>query len=46
VPAGIDMSTEADDIVGIRYQATTGEDAEDLMCDIVRGRVRELARAL
>jgi hypothetical protein len=45
-PAGNGVSTEADDIVGICYQATTGEDAEDLMCAVVRRWVRELARAL
>jgi hypothetical protein len=26
MPAGKNMSTEAEDIVGIRHQATTGED--------------------
>jgi hypothetical protein len=45
-PAGNDVNTEADDIVGIRYQATTGEDAEDSMCAVFRSRVREVARAL
>jgi hypothetical protein len=37
-PAGKNVSTEAEDIVGIRHQATTGEDAagvEDLVCSIV-----------
>jgi hypothetical protein len=37
---------KVEDIVGIRYQSTTGEDVEDLMCVAVRSRVRELARAL
>jgi hypothetical protein len=47
--AGKDVSTEAEDIVEIRYQATTGEDIanrEELGCAVVRSRVRELVRAL
>jgi hypothetical protein len=28
-PAGKNMSTEAEDVVGIRHQATTGEDTAD-----------------
>jgi hypothetical protein len=37
-PAGKNVSTEAEDIVGIRHQATTGEDianCEDFMCAVV-----------
>jgi hypothetical protein len=37
---------EAEDIVGIRYQATTDEDMEELMCVIVRSVVRGLVRVL
>jgi hypothetical protein len=40
---------EAEDITGIRYEATNGEDIahiEDLASVVVRIRVRELARAL
>jgi hypothetical protein len=42
-------TTKAKDIVGIRYQATTGEDTadwEDLSCAIVNRKVSELAWAL
>jgi hypothetical protein len=45
-PAGNDVNNEKDDIVGICYPATTGEDTEDLedlACAVVRSRVRELA---
>jgi hypothetical protein len=41
--SGKDVSTEAEDIVGIRYQATIGE---DLACAVVRSRVREMVRGL
>jgi hypothetical protein len=37
-PAGKNGSTEAEDIIGIHHQATTGEDTaglEDLVCPIV-----------
>jgi hypothetical protein len=40
---------EAEDIVGILYQAMTGEDvtnSEDFACAVVRSRVHELPRAL
>jgi hypothetical protein len=45
-PASKDVSTEAKDIVGIRYLATASEDIEDSVCAVVRSRVRELARTL
>jgi hypothetical protein len=48
-PAGENVSAEAEDIVAILYQATTGKDIinlEDLACPVVRSRVRELARVL
>jgi hypothetical protein len=48
-PASKNVSTEADDIVGIHHQATTGEDTahwEDLVGAVVNGRVCELATAL
>jgi hypothetical protein len=48
-PVGKEVSAEAEDIVGIRYQATTGEDVvswEDLACAVVRIKVRKLVRAL
>jgi hypothetical protein len=32
-------STEAEDIISIRCQATRGEDKEDLVCAIVRSNV-------
>jgi hypothetical protein len=38
-------NTEADDIVGIRCQATPNEDIEDIVCATVRGNVCELAIA-
>jgi hypothetical protein len=44
-PAGKKVSTEAENIVGIRHQATTGEDTEDwedLVCAVVKCRVCEL----
>jgi hypothetical protein len=37
--ASKNLSTEAEDIVGVRHQATTGEDIdnrEDFMCAVVR----------
>jgi hypothetical protein len=37
------------DIIGMRYQAATGEDIadrKDFVCAAVRSRVRELVRAL
>jgi hypothetical protein len=43
-PAGKKLSTEEEDIVGIRQQATTGEDTED--CAVVNCRVCELTIAL
>jgi hypothetical protein len=48
-PAGKNVSTEADDIVRIRHQATTGEDTsdwEDVLRAVVKCRVYELAIAL
>jgi hypothetical protein len=45
-PAGKNVSTEADDIVEICHQATTGEDisdCEDLLRAVVNCRVCELA---
>jgi hypothetical protein len=48
-PAGKNMSLEAEDIVEIRHQATTGEDTadwEDLVRAVVNCRVCELAIAL
>jgi hypothetical protein len=47
-PAGKDVSMEAEDIVGICYQGTTGEDTadwEDLVHAVVNCRVCELAIA-
>jgi hypothetical protein len=38
--------TEAEDIVGIRYQATASEDIEDLVCAVLRNRLRKLVTAL
>jgi hypothetical protein len=43
-PAGNVVSTEAEDIVEIRYPATTGE--ESLASAVVRSLVSELAKAL
>jgi hypothetical protein len=45
------LNAEAKDIVGIRYQAMTGEDTaskniEDMASVVVRSRVRELPRVL
>jgi hypothetical protein len=37
---------EAEDSVGIRYQATTGEDIEDLAIVVMRSLVCELMGAL
>jgi hypothetical protein len=37
---------KAEDTVGIRYQATTDEDQEDLASAVVITRLRELVRAL
>jgi hypothetical protein len=48
-PASKDVNTETEDIVGIRHQATTGEDtadSEDLVHDVVNCRLCELAIAL
>jgi hypothetical protein len=48
-PAGKGVSTDAEDIVEIRHQATTGEDTancEDLPCAVMRSSVCELVRAL
>jgi hypothetical protein len=48
-PAGKSVNTEAENIVGIRYQATTGEDTadrEDPVRAIVNCRVCGLAIAL
>jgi hypothetical protein len=45
----MDISTEAEDFVEICYQAMTGKDTanwEDLVCAVVRSRVRELVAAL
>jgi hypothetical protein len=44
-PGGENMSTEAEDIVGIRHEATTGEgigDWEDLVRAVVNSTVCEL----
>jgi hypothetical protein len=49
LPASKEVSTEAEAIVGIRHQATTGEgtaDWEDLVRDVVNCRVSELVIAL
>jgi hypothetical protein len=45
-PAGKNVSTEAEDIVGIHHQATTGEDTADLLRAVVNCRVCELPIAL
>jgi hypothetical protein len=48
-PTGNVVNTEAEDIVGSRYQATTGEDkadGEDIVCAVVNCKVFELAMAL
>jgi hypothetical protein len=48
-PAGKNVSTEAEDIVGIRHQATTGEDIadwKDWVRAVVNWRVGKLAIAL
>jgi hypothetical protein len=48
-PAGKYASTEAENIVGIRHQATTGEDTADwegLVCVVVNCWVCELATAI
>jgi hypothetical protein len=42
-PAGMDVSTEAEDIVEIRYQATASEDRRFSVCC---SGVRELVRGL
>jgi hypothetical protein len=47
--ASKDVSTEAEDTVGIRYQATTGEDiahCEDLTCAVVGNGVRKLVSVI
>jgi hypothetical protein len=44
--AGKEVTTKAEDIVGIHYQATANEDIEDLTCVVERNRVRELVIAL
>jgi hypothetical protein len=48
-PAGKIVSTEAENIVEIRHQATTGEDtakSEDSVRDVVNCRMYELVIAL
>jgi hypothetical protein len=48
-PACKYVSKEAEDIVGIRYQTTTGENIpnwEEWMCGVVKIRVNELVRVL
>jgi hypothetical protein len=48
-PTGKNVSTEAEDIVGIRHQATIVEDTSDLkdvVCAVVKCRVCELAMVL
>jgi hypothetical protein len=40
-PGGNRVNTEADDIVGIHCQATSGNDMEDLVQATVNSRVRE-----
>jgi hypothetical protein len=48
-PAGKNVSTEAEDIVGIRRQPTTGEDTancEDIVSAVVNCRMCELGIAL
>jgi hypothetical protein len=49
LPAGKNVSMEAEDIVGIHHQAMTGEDtadSEDSVCAVVNCRVCELAIAI
>jgi hypothetical protein len=49
LPAGKNVSTEAEDIVGIRHQPTTGEDtadSEEIVRPVVNCRTCELALAL
>jgi hypothetical protein len=49
LPASKDVSMEAEDIVGIWYQAVTDEDIanwEDLLWAVVRSRVCKLVRVL
>jgi hypothetical protein len=42
---GRDVSTEADDMVGIRYQAVASENVEDFACAILRSRMCKLLKA-
>jgi hypothetical protein len=44
--ASEDRSRWIMEIVGIRYQATTGEDIDDAVCAVMRNRVCRLATAL
>jgi hypothetical protein len=48
-PGSKDLSTYAEDIVGFRYQATTGKDVanqEGLACAVVRSKEFESVTAL
>jgi hypothetical protein len=45
-PAGKNVSTETEDIVGIRHHATTDEETSELARVVVNCRVCELAIAL
>jgi hypothetical protein len=45
-PAGNDVSKEAENIVVIRYWATTGEKTEDLASGVVNSKVCKLATEL
>jgi hypothetical protein len=45
-PADKNVCTDAEDIVVIRHQATTGEDIADLVPAVVKCRVCELAIAV
>jgi hypothetical protein len=45
-PAGKDVSTEAQDIIETRGQATPVEDIEFTACAVARSSVRELVEAL
>jgi hypothetical protein len=45
-PAGKDVSTEAEEIVGIRYQTTASKEIEDFACAIVILKVCRLVRVL
>jgi hypothetical protein len=44
-PAGKNINTQAEDVVGIRYQAMTNDDIKTAH-SVMRSRVHELARTL